>query len=172
MIVENSKKSNSRKKEDINHITSLPSVEGKLLSICRQNEWALALLSISIAKIRYKHKDKDTAEGERDKYLREGMKHLEESIFKENSLLKSVDQVGVTVTGKHFLPSPPCIVSRSSSSITLKLKLEDTNACPSSITMMVFGKSEGAGTDVSLNNVDYPGLGVPIVVEKGKEAGT
>lgn len=67
-----------------------------------------------------------------------------------------------TTTKTCQVPPVPSILRRGSTFVTLALQpfvSQDTVAY-----CMVFGKPAGAGTDVSLNNCDYPGTGEPIAV--------
>ena len=66
------------------------------------------------------------------------------------------------------VPPSPIFVSRTASSISISPAsffpvIEKRGAKATPIDhLRVYGKPAGAGTDVSLNNTEYAGLGVPV----------
>ena len=105
--------------------------------------------------------------------------YLEQAYEEEQTMLKALTTQSDAETAyeKRNTPLPPIFISRSSTSITLKVPNfwtsmptdEDSNSSVAALrkkktinrvnNIKIFGKPKGAGTAVSLNNIEYGGLG-------------
>ncbi|GMH79329.1 hypothetical protein TrST_g7856 [Triparma strigata] len=138
--------------------------ESVMLTECRKNNYQRALLQIEMAESR----TSDLVELEA--MLQDTMQLLHEAKQKEEELLSHVDMIlseefANPVRGRS--PPAPVMVSRSTNSITMTVKPFKLHGPHNSKLnpihhIKLFGKPSGAGTDVSLNNTDFPGTGVAI----------
>ncbi|GMH50506.1 hypothetical protein TrRE_jg12197, partial [Triparma retinervis] len=139
--------------------------ESVLLTECKKNCYQRALLQIEMSTSR---RDVDVAEMEA--LLEDAKGLLEEAKMKEDGLLASVadmqeDSYSKPVRGR--CPPNPSVLSRSHNSITVAVRPFELvgpkhSKLPAIHHIKLFGKPSGAGTDVSLNNVDFSGTGVSV----------
>ena len=139
--------------------------ENVLLTECRKNCYQRALLQIEMSTSR---RDIDLVEMEA--LLDDATKLLKEAKIKEENLLASVldmqsDGYATPVTDRS--PPKPSVLSRSHNSITVTVRPFELvgpkhSTLPEIHHVKLYGKSNGAGTDVSLSNVDFPGTGVSV----------
>ena len=102
------------------------------------------------------------------------MELLKEAKQKEDELLVHVemmqsDDYSTPVKGR--TPPAPIMISRSPNSITLAVQPFKLHGSHNSKVapihhIKLYGKPSGAGTDVSLNNTDFPGTGVAIMYDE------
>ncbi|GMH70729.1 hypothetical protein TrLO_g545 [Triparma laevis f. longispina] len=138
--------------------------ESIMLTECRKNNYQRALLQIEMAESR----TNDLVELET--ILTDTMQLLHEAKQKEDELLTHVDMIlseEFATPTRNRAPPAPVMVSRSTNSITMTIKPFKLHGPHNSKLnpihhIKLFGKPSGAGTDVSLNNTDFPGTGVAI----------
>ena len=157
------------------YLSSLPTIEGRLSKESGHNNYVKSLQLISIAT-RHRSRVQD-----RQHLFQEALQCLETASEEETQLLAVEEQQqeeDMATVGA--APLPPVFVSRSSTTITLKVPTFWTTPpdeeggqlaggrkkkkIPKVHHVCIFGKPKGAGTAVSLNNTEYGGLGDPILM--------
>ena len=138
--------------------------ESVLLTECRKNCYQRALLQIEMAASRQGDPIEMEALLSDVCVLLAEAKQKEEALLDKNGDIQA-DDYGAPASCR--LPPPPLMISRSNSSITVtarpfNLVASHGTKLPRVHHLKLFGKPAGAGTDVSLNNTDFPGTGVSI----------
>jgi len=140
-----------------------PQTESRLQIECRKNNYLKALLQIEMST--YRTNDPDEIEA----LLKDTVGLLNEAKAKEDALLENIskirenDENGGVTKGRN--PPPPLLLARSHMSITLvpqPFTLTDPTNNSKIHHLKLYGKPSGAGTDVSINNTEFPGTGVSL----------
>ena len=128
--------------------------ETRLLTECRKNGYTKAMLLLQIAL-------RDQIDS---RYQNQCLENAVESLrlmeAHEKELCDALELETSRKTEK--LPPAPRIVSRAFDSITIELQPYNPPGKRKVQYFMVYGKAAGAGTDVSLNNCEFPGTGEPV----------
>ena len=167
------------------YLSPVPSVENRLSRETNKNNYERCLQLIATCT---RHRSKKE---EREKLLEEALQCIETARSEEEVLLEGLEGLESVAAGKSLIkhratPLPPVFVSRSSTSITLRFdsfwttppteKKDGSSGgggsmgsrrkktVPTVHHLRVYGKPRGAGTAVSLNNIEYGGLGDPVLV--------
>lgn len=160
-------------KDDDGPNKHLLETESRLLSLCRQNGYMKALLSIQ----RLYHPLTTTEE--RLKIADECLKSLRRVEVHERDLQRRASKrltpsCSEARSKSTTVPAAPVVIARSSSAVTIQI-VEFIPALPAQRKRpvhcyMVYAKLAGAGTAVSLNNNQLPGTATPIYPESGMTA--
>lgn len=146
--------------------------EHRLLGELRKHCAAKAIVKTIIAV----HHGETMSADERNKYLTEALKLLRNAEERELRLLKHIAPWTDCSPGKtenvivSQVPPPPALLSRTHTTITVQPRAwkptfdrrKDHMKSATPHHLRLFGKATGAGTDVSLTNVDLRGLGCQI----------
>ncbi|KAH9163015.1 hypothetical protein LEN26_000691 [Aphanomyces euteiches] len=119
----------------------------RLATECNRNGYTKCILNLRTAI----HDKEDQR-----KLFLEAMATLDDMKHHDELLLTYVPEKYSTL--KCERPSAPAIISRGTTFVTLEV-LQYYNEKPKVAYYCVYGKETGAGTDVSLNNMEYPGTG-------------
>ncbi|DBA01188.1 TPA: hypothetical protein N0F65_002323 [Lagenidium giganteum] len=141
-------------------------VQAALTTACRKNGYLKALLSLQRLKAAFNMTTKEL-----NAMADECMQELQRTDKHEHKLMKQLmverQRAATNATPvPTAVPRAPLIIARCSTSITVEIVPFHSSLPPSKRKKVayyaVYGKSSGAGTDVSLTNTLLPGTGQPV----------
>ncbi|KAG3181416.1 hypothetical protein PC128_g15161 [Phytophthora cactorum] len=135
--------------------TVLLTTEAKLVEACHRNGYAKALLNIQ--RLTHPHKSVK----ERRVLADESIQLLQQMESQEENLRRQLSSTSSST--ESAVPAAPIVISRSSSAITIQVVEFQPSVRKKRVQYyMVFAKSVGAGTAVSLNSNQLAGTAAPL----------
>ncbi|EQC32965.1 hypothetical protein SDRG_09491 [Saprolegnia diclina VS20] len=129
-------------------------LEARLVAECNRNDYRRGLLMLQAARRRAKGRD------EQESCLADALRCFH-ALRHDELDVRHAPEPEAPMPTLHMKPSAPRLASRGATFVSLRLApfapLKKHVAY-----FMVFGKATGAGTDVSLNNMAFPGTGAVV----------
>ncbi|ETW06662.1 hypothetical protein H310_02847 [Aphanomyces invadans] len=130
---------------------TLVTVAKRLRFECNQNGYLRGILAIQLARFKAK------SASDEERLLQEALTCFDH-IQKHDGQVAGARPVQSQSTPMHSKPRAPLLVSRGSTFVTIEIVPYNPRGVHIAY-YCVFGKGTGAGTDVSLNNMEFPGTG-------------
>ncbi|RHY82569.1 hypothetical protein DYB31_002308 [Aphanomyces astaci] len=128
--------------------TTMTAVAKRLAVECNQNGYMRGLLSVQLAQRKSKR-------GEQESLLREALQCFDTIQQQEIDVQGETD----VLSPNSLRPLAPLLVSRASTFVTIEILPHNPPRGVQVAYYCAYAKGTGAGTDVSLNNMEYPGTG-------------